>query len=82
MIADQIYGAHSAHVKMRLVLKDVSLRITHLGPDYALVEAPPDHLPCEACISMRVDDHTDEWKVRLPDGISKSSNRVALAAAE
>jgi hypothetical protein len=82
MIAEQNYGAHSAQVKMQLVLKDISLRITHLGPDYALLETPPDHPPCEASISMRVDDNQTEWRVRLPDGISKSSNRVGLAVAD
>jgi hypothetical protein len=81
MKAEQNYGAHSALVKMQLVLQDISLRITHLGPDYALLESPPDYPPCEASISMRVDDSQTEWRVRLPDGISRSSKRVALAVA-
>jgi hypothetical protein len=81
MRAEQNYGAHSAQVKMQLILADLCLRITHLGPDYALVEMPPDHPPCEASISMRVDDNQTEWRVRLPEGISRSSKRVALAVA-
>jgi hypothetical protein len=31
---------------------------------------------------MRVDDSESEWKVRLPDGISADSKRVALALSE
>lgn len=82
MIAEQNYGAHSAQVKMRLVLPDTTLRITHLGPDFALVESPPDHPPCEASISLQVDDSQSQWPVRLPDGISRGSTRVALALCE
>ncbi len=67
---------------MRLVLPDITLRITHLGPDFALVESPPNHPSCEAAISLQVDDSKSQWRVRLPDGTSKGSNRVALAVAE
>lgn len=82
MIAEQNYGAHSAQGKMRLVLPDTSLRITHLGPDFALVESPPDHPPCEASISLQVDDSRSQWRVRLPDGLSRGSTRVVLAVSE
>jgi hypothetical protein len=80
MIAEHNYGAHSAQVKMRLVLPAASIRITHLGPDFVLVESPPDHPPCEASVLLRVDDSETQWSVRLPNGISKGSKRVALAA--
>lgn len=82
MNAEQSYGAHSAQVEMRLVINGGSIGITHMGPDFLLVESPSDYPPCEASILMRVDDSESRWTVRLPEGISKSSNRVALALSE
>ena len=67
---------------MRLHVSGLSLRITHMGPDFVLVESPVDHVPDEACIFLKVDDSESQWRVRLPEGISKDSNRVALALAE
>jgi hypothetical protein len=79
MNAPQSYGAHSAQVKMRLIIRGMVVRITHMGPDYLLIESPTDHPPCEASILLRVDESESQWQVRLPNGISKHSNRVALA---
>jgi len=52
-----------------------------MGPDFLLVESPGDHPPCEATIVLQVDDSQREWKVRLPQGISKDSKRVPLGLA-
>jgi hypothetical protein len=82
MIAEQSYGAHSAQVKMRLFVNGSSLRITHMGPDFLFVESPTDHPPCEASILLQVDDSESQWTVKLPEGISKDSNRVPLARSE
>ncbi len=82
MIAEQNYGAHSAKVEMRLLINGTSVGITHMGRDFLRIDAPADVPPCEASIFLKVDDSESEWKVRLPDGISKDSNRVALALAE
>lgn len=82
MIVKQNHGAHSAQVKMRLMVGGAIIRITHMGPDFLFIDAPGDFPPCEASISLRVDDSQTEWKVRLPEGISKNSNRVALALSE
>jgi len=81
MTAEQSYGAHSAQVKMRLIVNGDSIRITHMGPDFLFIESPTDHPPCEASILLRVDDSESEWKVRLPQGISNDSKRVALGLA-
>ena len=67
---------------MRLRISGSVIRITHMGPDFLLLDAPIDHPPCEASISLRVDDSETEWKVRLPEGISKDSKRIALALRE
>jgi hypothetical protein len=82
MIAEQSYGAHSAQVEMRLIINGSSLSITHMGADFLLLESPTDHPPCQATILLRVDDSERQWKVRLPEGISKTSTRVALALSE
>ncbi len=67
---------------MRLIVGGAAVRITHMGPDFLLIDAPADLPPCEASILLRVDDSESQWKVRLPEGISKDSGRVALALAE
>ena len=82
MTAEQSYGAHSAEVKMRLIVNGTVVRITQMGPDFLFIESPTDHPPCEASILLRVDDSESEWKVMLPEGISKASKRVALALPE
>jgi hypothetical protein len=82
MIAQQNYGAHSAQVKMRLIVNGTPIRITQMGPDFLFVESPIDHPPGVASIVLRVDESESRWNVRLPDGISSSSKRVALALAE
>ena len=67
---------------MRLMIDGAVIRITHMGPDFVLIDSPIDHPPCEASISLRVDDSESEWKVKLPDGISKDSRHVALALCQ
>ena len=82
MIAEQNYGAHSAKVEMRLLINGASIGITHMGRDFVLVESPADYPPCEASVFLKVDDSESQWKVRLPNGISKNSHRVALAMSK
>jgi len=82
MIAEQNHGAHSAWVEMRLIVNGISIEITHMGPDFILIESMAEFAPGEASIFMKVDESESQWKVRLPEGISKGSNRVALALSE
>lgn len=79
MIANQSYGGVSSQVKMRLIVNGTSIRITHMGPDFLFVDSPSDHPPCEAAICLQVDNHDRQWTVKLPDGVSSNSKRVALA---
>lgn len=67
---------------MRLIANGATIRITHMGPDFLLIDSPTDSPPGEATIYLRVDDSESEWKVRLPHGISADSKRVALALSE
>jgi len=79
MIAEQTYGAHSAHVEMQLVINGDTISITHMGPDYLLVDCAKDYPPGTASIFLQVDQSESRWQVILPNGISKNSKRVALA---
>ncbi len=67
---------------MRLLVNGRSIGITHMGPDFVLVETPADLPPGEASIMLKVDDSESQWKVRLPEGMSKTSKRVPLALSE
>jgi len=82
MSEQQNYGAHSAQVELRLIVDGASISITHMGSDFVFVESASDFPPGEATIFMQVDESKSQWKVRLPEGISKGSKRVALALCE
>ena len=82
MIAEQSYGAHSAKVEMRLIVNGDSISITQMGPDFLFVDSATDHPPGEATIVLQVDGSERRWQVRLPEGLSKASTRVALALSE
>ena len=74
------HSGHSAIVKMQVRFNGTSIPIAKMGPDYIVVHSDSDHPPCEATIEMCVDDSESRWNVRLPNGISAGSKRVALAA--
>ena len=80
MMKASSYGGHSAIVKMRLRFNGTSIPIAKMGPDYIVVNSASDHPPCEATIEMWVDESESRWNVRLPNGISAGSKRVALGA--
>jgi hypothetical protein len=82
METGQNHGAHSAQVEMYLIIGGHSLVIRQMGPDFLLVEPAADHPPGEATIVLSVDGRERRWRVRLPEGISKESDRVALALSE
>jgi hypothetical protein len=81
MLAEQSYGAHSAQVKMRLIVNGAPIRITQMGPDFLFVESASDHPPGEATIVLQVDGSERQWNVHLPNGISAGSKRVTIAAS-
>ena len=71
-------SGHSADVRIQLILHGSSIPVAQLGPDFLLLDAPCDHPPGPASIVLRVDQTEDRWNVRLPDGISADSERVAI----
>ena len=82
MIAEQSYGAHSAKVEMQLIVNGKSISVTQMGPDFLFIESAADYPPGEATIVLRVDGSERQWQVRLPEGISKDSKRIALALCQ
>ncbi|PWU10928.1 MAG: hypothetical protein C5B50_24485 [Verrucomicrobia bacterium] len=78
MVEEQNNGAHSARVEMRLVVNGSFIPITHMGGDFLLIAKSSDHPPCEGTVILRVDQTERQWRVSLPQGISKTSNRVAV----
>jgi hypothetical protein len=50
-----------------------------MGPDFLLVDEPIDHPPCNASLTLRVDQSERRWDVHLPQGISATSKRVSIA---
>ena len=75
-------GGHSAQVKMKLLVNGSSIPVTQMGPDFLLVTDAIDHPPANASIVMKVDESERRWEVRLPNGISLGSKRVAISAVE
>ena len=81
MMAEQNYGAHSAQVEMRLIVNGTNISVTHMGPDFLLIESAGNHPPGEATIVLQVDQSERRWNVRLPDSISAESKRVVIAVS-
>src|SRR5437016_3375637 len=79
MIAEQTYGAHSAQVEMRLIVNGDAISITQMGADFLITESAGDHSPGDAIFVLQVDQSERRWNVRLPNGISAGSKRVAIA---
>lgn len=73
-------GGHSAQVKMRLLVNELTVPVVQLGPDFLLLDAPLDLPAGDASVVMQVDKGERRWDVRLPDGISAASRRVAIMA--
>lgn len=73
-------GGYSADVKMHLLLRGNSIPVAQLGPDFLLLDAANDQAPGEGNLVLKVDQSERTWPVRLPEGISAASKRVAIAA--
>lgn len=80
MLVSASYGGHSARVKIRLLVNGLSLPVAQMGPDFLLLDAPADHPPAAARVVLQVDQSERSWNVRLPNGISAGTKRVAIAA--
>jgi hypothetical protein len=74
------HGGHSADVRISLMFRGHSIPVAQLGPGFLLLDAPADHPPGPASIVLRVDQSERRWDIRLCDGISSASKRVAITA--
>ena len=66
---------------MELIVNGLSISVTHMGPDFLLIEPSHDHPQGEATLILQVDDSERRWNVHLPNGISAASKRVAIAVS-
>ena len=73
-------GGHSADVRICLIFGGHSIPVAQLGPRFLLLDSPADHPHGPASILLRVDQSKQRWDVRLPNGISATSKRVAITA--
>lgn len=73
-------GGHSSQVKMRLLVHGLTVPVVQLGPDFLLVDVARDLPAGDATLVLQVDSGERCWNVRLPDGNSASSRRVAIVA--
>jgi hypothetical protein len=80
MLPASSQGGHSAQVNMRLLVNGLSLRGSQMGPNFLLVESPVNHPPTDASIVLQVDESERSWRIRLPQGISAGTKRVAIAS--
>jgi len=65
---------------MRLLVNGDSIAVAQMGPDCLFLDAPAEHGPGEATVVLQVDKSERRWKVWMPEGISRDSERVAIAA--
>ena len=79
MVQSSSQGGHSAQVTMRLLVNGFSIPVTQMGRDFLLVDSPVNHPPTDASLILQVDQNERCWNVRLPEGISTASKRVAIA---
>ena len=73
------YGAYSAQVEMRLLVNGDPVSITHMGPDFLIVESPVEYPPGAATIVLQVDHSERRWTVHLPKGIPPGRNRIQIS---
>ena len=67
---------------MRLIVNGFSIPVRQMGRDFVLLDSPVNHPPADASLILQVDQSERSWKVRLPEGISTASHRVAIAAKD
>ncbi len=64
---------------MQLLINGLSFPLLQMGPDFVFLQQACNHPPANATIILQVDQSERRWNVRLPEGISAESQRVAIA---
>ena len=68
--------AHSPKVRVELAVNGMVFDLAQVGPERGYVREPRDLPPCNAELTVYVDDETIHRRVRLLDGMSKESRLV------
>ena len=75
------HGGHSAIVKIKLLVDGMTIAVDQLGREFLFASTPIDLPPGDASIVMQVDASERRWNIRLPAGLSSTSRRVPILAA-
>ena len=67
---------YSVTVEMFLEIGGVRRDVSHMGPESIILASPVKCPPCDGVVGLCVDGRLKQWTVRLPEGISETSNRV------
>ena len=70
---------YSSVVKMQLLVDGVSIPVAQMGPDFVFLREIIPLPPSNAIVVFQVDQEEERWEVRLPNGISADSKKVAIA---
>ena len=65
---------------MQLLVEDRVITVMQMGRDFLLIQESFELPATNATLVLRIDDFQRSWAVRLLEGISATSNRVAIGA--
>ena len=65
---------------MHIEIGGETLSVAQLGPDFLILHEAIDHPPADAILFFSIDGNERRRPIRLPDGISTRSRRVAIAS--
>jgi hypothetical protein len=82
MISSPVRTGYSAEVQMSLHLPSQTVGIAQMGPDFFILDEPMRHAPCQAFVTLKVDDDLRRWEVALPQGIAPEMRRVPIGLLE
>ena len=82
MSAHSSSSGYSAQVAIELRLGERTVEVAQIGPDFLILSETISHPACEATIVLSVDKTERSLPVFLPEGVSSTSPRVALARVE
>ena len=72
--------AHSADVRIQLIVNGSVLPVAQLGPDFLILNTPVDHpRPLgEAEIALSINGNEKRWPVYLRNGIQVGQQKTAI----
>lgn len=64
---------------MQLSVNGHVLSIAQLGPDFIMLDDPPDQPPSDGEIAVWIDGYERRWNVHLPDGIRADQDETRIS---